>query len=166
MLGLLYRKFILKYPLTVLLFTLTAILLFGTNITKLEIDASAQTLLLDDDKDLKFLRTIEKRFKSSEMLIMAYKPKYDLLSPQSLETLGSLSEALETLPGVVSVDTLLSVPLLYSPAKDMSELLNKTRTLRNTDINLTLAKREFLTSPLFPRENKWASDFTKLRAAH
>ncbi|RLA58540.1 MAG: RND family transporter, partial [Epsilonproteobacteria bacterium] len=159
MLGLLYRKFILKYPLTVLLFTLTVILLFGTNITKLEIDASAQTLLLDDDKDLKFLRTIEKRFKSSEMLIMAYKPKYDLLSPQSLETLGSLSNALETLPGVVSVDTLLSVPLLYSPPQDMGELLNKTRTLKNTDINLTLAKREFLTSPLY-KDNLVNKDFT------
>lgn len=149
MLGLLYRKFILKYPRTVLLFTLTAILLFGINITKLEIDASAQTLLLDDDKDLKFLRTIEKRFKSSDMLIMAYKPKQDLLSPQSLETLRDLSDTLEKLPAVASVDTLLSVPLLYSPPQDMSDLLAKTRTLRNSDINLTLAKREFLTSPLY-----------------
>ncbi|WP_309496786.1 MMPL family transporter [Sulfurovum sp.] len=149
MLGILYRKFILKYPLTILLFTLTAILLFSSNITKLEIDASSQTLLLDDDKDLKFLRTIEKRFKSSEVLIIAYEPKQDLLSPESLETLKKLSSALEELPEVDSVDTLLSVPLLYSPPQDMSELLNETRTLKTPDINLTLAKREFLTSPLY-----------------
>jgi predicted RND superfamily exporter protein len=159
MLGLLYRKFILKYPLTVLLFTLTAILLFGTNISKLEIDASAQTLLLNDDKDLKFLRTIEKRFESSEVLIIAYKPKQDLLSSQSLETLSNLSDALEKLPNVDSVDTLLSVPLLYSPPQDMGELLNKTRTLRNSDINLTLAKKEFLTSPLY-KNSLVNKDFT------
>ena len=149
MLGIIYKKFILKYPLSVLLITLSAILLFGTNISKLEIDASAETLLLDDDKDLNFLRTIDKRFKSSELLIIAYQPKQDLLSPQSLKTLLDLSNELEKLPLVTSVDSLLSVPLLYSPPQDMGELLNKTRTLRNSDINLTLAKNEFLTSPLY-----------------
>jgi predicted RND superfamily exporter protein len=149
MLGLIYKNIILKYPLTVLLITLSAILLFGTNISKLEIDASAETLLLDDDKDLSFLRTIDKRFKSSEVLIIAYQPKQDLLSTQSLKTLANLSDELEKLPLVTSIDSLLSVPLLYSPLQDMGELLNKTRTIRNSDINLTLAKNEFLTSPLY-----------------
>ena len=149
MLGIIYKKLILKYPLEVLLVTLSAIFLFSTNISKLEIDASAETLLLDDDKDLSFLHTIEKRFKSSEVLIVAYQPKQDLLSKQSLKTLANLSDELEKLPLVTSVDSLLSVPLLYSPLQDMGELLDKTRTLRNSDINLTLAKNEFLTSPLY-----------------
>lgn len=54
MLGTLYKYIILKYPLAVLLITLSSILFFGTNISKLEIDASAETLLLDNDKDLAF----------------------------------------------------------------------------------------------------------------
>ena len=149
MLGTLYQKIILKYPLAVLLITLSAILLFSTNITKLEIDASAETLLLDDDKDLQFLRTVDKRFKSSDVLVIAYQPKEGLLSEQSLKILASLSDDLEALPQVTSVDSILSVPLLYSPPQDMAALLNKTRTLRNADINLTLAKNEFLTSPLY-----------------
>lgn len=159
MLGLLYRRFILKYPLSVLFFTLTVILLFGTNVTKLEIDASSQTLLLDDDKDLKFLRTVEQRFKSSDVLIIAYKPKQDLLSSQSLETLSNLSEELEKLADINSVDTILSVPLLYSPPQDMGELLNNTRTLKASDMNLTLAKKEFLTSPLY-KNSLVNKDFT------
>ena len=68
-----------------------------------------------------------------------------MLSPQSLETLSSLSEELEKLPDVDSADTLLSVPLFYSPPQDMSEMLNETRTLKTPDMNLTLAKKEFLT---------------------
>ena len=139
----------LNTPLAVLLITLSTILLFSINISKLEIDASAETLLLDDDKDLSFLRTIDKRFKSSEVLIVAYQPKQDLLSTQSLKILANLSDELEKLPLVTSVDSLLSVPLLYSPLQDMGELLNKTHTLRNSDINLSLAKNEFLTSPLY-----------------
>jgi len=159
MLGLLYRKLILKYPLSILLITLSAILLSSIHITKLEIDASAETLLLDDDKDLTFLRSIEKRFKSSNMLVIAYKPNDGLLSPQSLNTLESLSNALKQVPAIESIDTLLSVPLLYSPPQDMDELLNNTRTLKSPDMNLTLAQREFLTNPLY-KDGLVNKDFT------
>ncbi len=78
MLYQLYQKLILKYPLSVLIFLVSTILLFGINVVKLEIDASAETLLLDDDKDLEFSRTIEKRFETNDILILAYKPKHDL----------------------------------------------------------------------------------------
>jgi len=159
MLGQLYKKIILKYPHIVLLLTLTAILLFATNVNKLEIDASAQTLLLEDDKDLQFLRTVEKRFKSSEVLIIAYKPKHELLSTQSITTLSNLSRNLEALPHVESVDTILSVPLLYSPPQALGDMLNNTRTLQSEDINYTLAKKEFLTSPLY-KSSLVNKDFT------
>ena len=150
MLKKLYQTIILKYPLGVLLITLSAILLFGVNISKLKIDASAETLLLEDDKDLAFLHTLEKRFKTNDALIVAYKPKYtSLLSDKSLKTLKSLSNALTKLPMVTSVDSLLNVPLLYSPLTDMETLLHHTRTLQTTDTNRTLAKHEFLTNPLY-----------------
>ena len=154
-----YQHFILKYPRSVLAVTLLAILLFGLNVSKLQIDASAQTLLLDNDKDLAFLRQTEKRFKSNEMLLIAYKPKTSLLSKQSLETLKKISHELEALPLVESVDSILSVPLLYSPMRDMNSLLHETYTLENSDINLTLAKHEFLTSPLY-KDSLVNKDFT------
>ena len=144
-----YQHFILKYPLFILSLAMIGILLFGLNVSKLEIDASAETLLLDNDKDLTFLRKIEKRFQSNDMLIIAYEPKEALLSKQSLHTLKSLSHELEALPLVESVDSILTVPLLYSPLRDIDALLNETRTLQNADINLTQAKHEFLTSPLY-----------------
>jgi len=144
-----YQHFILKYPLFILSLAMMGILLFGLNVSKLEIDASAETLLLDNDKDLTFLRKIEKRFQSNDVLIIAYEPKEALLSKQSLHTLKSLSHELEALPLVESVDSILTVPLLYSPLRDIDALLNETRTLENADINLTQAKHEFLTSPLY-----------------
>ena len=154
-----YQHFILKYPLPILSITILGIFLFGMNISKLEIDASAETLLLENDKDLTFLRKIEKRFQSNDVLIIAYKPNDGLLSKQSLHTLENLTKELEALPLVESVDSLLTVPLLYSPLKDIDALLNETRTLQNTDINLTLAKREFLTSPLY-KDSLVNKDFT------
>jgi len=159
MLQLLYQKVILKYPLTVLVLLILAILSFGTYSSKLEIDASAETLLLDDDKDLAFTRTIEKRFEGNDFLILAYAPKEDLLSPKSLNIIKNISSDLEALPLVRSVDSILTVPLLFSPIRDVDDLLHNTRTLQSKDINLTLAKEEFLHSPLY-RERLVNKDFT------
>lgn len=159
MLKRVYQSFILKYPLTVLTIAILSILLFGINVSKLEIDASSETLLLEDDKDLAFLREIEKRFKSDDILLIAYKPKEPLLSSQSLDTLKALTHDLESLPMVESVDSILNSPLLYSPLRDMDILLNETFTLKNSDINHTLAKREFLTSPLY-KDSLVNKDFT------
>ena len=159
MLYKLYQKIILKYPLTVLTLLIISILSFGTYATKLEIDASAETLLLDDDKDLAFTRTITKRFETSDFLILAYKPKQALLSKESLQTLAHISDDLEKLPSVESVDSLINVPLFFSPIREMDDLINETRTLENSDINLSLAKQEFLTSPLY-KDRLVNKDFT------
>jgi len=159
MLYTLYQKIILKYPLTVLALLIISILSFGTFATKLEIDASAETLLLDDDKDLAFTRTVAKRFETSDVLILAYKPKHDLLSKESIETLTHLSDDLEKLPGVESVDSLINVPLFFSPIREMDDLINETRTLKSADINQSLVKQEFLTSPLY-KDRLVNKDFT------
>ncbi|MCW8822104.1 MAG: RND family transporter, partial [Sulfurovum sp.] len=110
MLHKIYQNLILKYPLSVLIILISSILIFGMNVVKLEIDASAETLLLKDDKDLAFTRTVAKRFHINDILVLAYKPKYDLLSKKSIETLTRISNDLEKLPSVESVDSLINVP--------------------------------------------------------
>ncbi len=159
MLYTLYQKLILKYPLSVLIILISSILIFGINIQKLEIDASAETLLLNDDKDLAFSRTVAKRFQTNDLLILAYKPKQDLLSPKSLQTLTRISQDLEQLPRVESVDSLISVPLFFSPVREVDDLINETRTLKSPDINLSMVKHEFLTSPLY-KDSLVNKDFT------
>ena len=159
MLHILYQKWILKYPLTVLILLILSILSFGVYSTKLEIDASAETLLLDDDKDLAFSRIIEKRFEGNDVLVLAFKPKHDLLSPTSLQVLKDISSDLKALPSVESVDSIINVPLLFSPIRDVDDLIHDTRTLQSNDINYSLAKQEFLNSPLY-KERLVNKDFT------
>lgn len=159
MLYKIYQNLILKYPLSVLIAVISSILIFGINVVKLEIDASAETLLLKDDKDLAFTRTVAKRFHANDILVLAYKPNDDLLSKESLETLTRISSDLEKLPGVESVDSLINVPLFFSPIREMDELIKETRTLKTPDINLSLAKQEFLSSPLY-KDSLVNKDFT------
>ena len=62
----LYTNFIIKYFKAVLFSVVVATALFGYYATHLSIDASAETLLLEDDKDLKLTREVHGRYISPD----------------------------------------------------------------------------------------------------
>jgi predicted RND superfamily exporter protein len=159
MLRLFYTNVVFKHTNSVLTLVFLSLVFLGFYATKLEIDASAQTLLLEDDKDLKFSRLIAKRYKSKDILVITYTPKGGLLSTKSLETLKNISLDLEKLALVDSTLSILNVPLLQSPVMPISELINNVKTLESIDTNQTLAKQEFLNSPLY-KNNLVSNDFT------
>jgi len=159
MLKKIYQNFILKYPKSILTLLLIGIFSFGYYATKLEIDASADTLLLENDPTLKLSREMSKRFSSSNMLIITYAPKKEMLSKESLNNLEKLSSELTKLPMVKSVDSILTVPLLLSPPQPISELINNVKTLSNSNLNKKLVQNEFLTNPIY-KGNLVSEDFT------
>ena len=87
-----YDTFIFKYPIIVLLILSIFVSILGYYSTKVEVDASAETLLLDDDKDLKFFREVNKRYNNLNFLIVTFAPHEELLSNQSLDTIRNLSK--------------------------------------------------------------------------
>ncbi len=151
--------FILKFPKSVLVVFTTILLILGSYSTQLEIDASSETLLMDDDKDLKFSREVSKRYASSEFLLLTFQPKNgNLLSNESLDTIENISKDLLKLDSVVSIKSILNVPLLESPVKPISELIDGIKTLETRDFDEKLVKKEFTTSPLY-KNNLVSEDF-------
>ena len=153
-----YDKFILSYPKSILLLMLICIAALGYQARYLEIDSSAETLLLEDDKDLAFTRIVNERYGNSDFLILTYTPKGDLLADATLNSLRKLSAELLELKRVESVVSILNVPLLESPPKPVKELLKNIPTLESPEINKALAKEEFLNSPIY-RDNLVSPDF-------
>lgn len=149
MLKRIYDTFILKYPLIVLTILMVFISTLGYYATKLEIDASAETLLLDDDKDLKFFREVNKRYESSNFLIVTFSPKGDLLSKESLETIKNISDDLLKVSSIEAVTSILNIPLLQSPIRPISDLVAGVDSLETKEFDKELVKNEFLTSPLY-----------------
>ena len=153
-----YDKFILSYPKSILLIMIICIAALGYQARYLEIDASAETLLLEDDKDLAFTRIVNERYGNSDFLILTYTPKGDLLADATLNSLRKLSAELLELKRVESVVSILNVPLLESPPKPVKELLKNIPTLESPEIDKALAKEEFLNSPIY-RDNLVSPDF-------
>lgn len=153
-----YDTFIFKYPIAVLFILTIFVSTLGYYATKVEIDASAETLLLDDDKDLMFFREVNKTYNNSDFLFVTFSPKTDLLSKQSLEDIKNISDDFLKLENVKSITSILNVPLLLSPIRPISDLVSGVDSLETKDFDKKLAKNEFLTSPLY-KNNLVSKDF-------
>ena len=125
---------------------------------KLAIDASTQTLLLENDKDLELWRDITKRYKIPNTLVIAYTPNSDLLSESSISTLAALSKDLAQIKGVKSVFSMLDAPLLLSSGLKFSDLLGTIPTLKDSNASKEAIKAEFLSSPFY-KNSLVSSDF-------
>ncbi len=147
----LFDKSLIKHPIKILFLLLLGVSFLGYYATKLEIDASSETLLLDDDKDLKFYREVNERYHSPDFLLVSFKPNKDLLSEESLKTIKQLSDEFIKLEKVASITSILNVPLLQSPIQELTKLLDGVRTLENSKVDKKLVKKEFLESELYKK---------------
>ena len=157
-----YDTFIFKYPIIVLLILSIFVSVLAYYSTKVEVDASAETLLLDDDKDLKFFREVNKRYNNLNFLVVTFTPHNDLLSNESLETIKNLSKEFLTVENIENVDSILTVPLLQSPVRPISDLVAGVDSMETKEFDKELVKNEFLTSPLY--KNALVSDDFKTTA--
>ncbi|MEK6659018.1 MAG: RND family transporter, partial [Campylobacterota bacterium] len=141
-----------------MIFVAVATGFFGYYAQFLSIDASAETLLLENDVDLKLTREVHGRYISPDYLVVAFSPKEYMLSETTMATIKALKESLLQIKGVESVTTLLDVPLLESPPRAVSEVVKNVRTLSSPDINKTMVQKELTSSPLYAK-NLVSDDF-------
>jgi len=144
-----YDAVVLRHPVSVLVVLLAILVFFGYYTKDFELDASADSLLLEDDADLIEFRKIHERYPSGDLLVVTYSPKKDLFSDAALEPLGQLREELRQIGSVDSVFTILDAPLLTSSDKSFTEMINDVPSLEKPGIDRARAKEEMLNSPIY-----------------
>jgi len=144
-----YQKTVLKKPKAVLLFLIIALLGFGYFSKDFKLDASSDTLLIEGDPDLKYLREVTERYGAKEFLVLTYTPKEPMISESSMNNLLSLKYKIQSLDWVHSVITLLDIPLLSSTDETLTEKLKNFSTLKSEGIDKERGFNEILNSPVF-----------------
>jgi len=144
-----FDKVILKRPVLTIIFILVVVCFLGYKAKDFRLDASAETLVLENDKDLRYSRLIDSRYGLQEYLVMTYAPEDDLFSDKALSNLSRLRDELKGMARVSSVVSILDVPLLESPPVPIKELAANIRTLESQTVDKKLAKIEFKNSPLY-----------------
>ena len=61
-----------------------------------ELDASSDTLLLEDDEDLRYYRNIKARYGDDEFLVVTISPQGDLFEEKNIDLLIDLKTELST----------------------------------------------------------------------
>jgi hypothetical protein len=134
-----YDTLVLRKPKLVLALLLSVLVFFGYHTKDFKLDASADSLLLEDDVDLKVFRKIHERYTSNDLLIVTYTPDKDLFSDQALEPLGRLREELKKVTSVDTVFTILDAPLFNSSDADIQEMIKDMPSLEKPGIDRSIA---------------------------
>ena len=144
----LYIELVFRRPLLVIALVLITAAGFGYYTQYFRLDASADSLMLEGDKDLEYSREINAIYGISESVIIAYTPlNAPLFSRATLERMESLRQELLKIDRVSGVDSILNVPIfLDTPLTGISE---DYLTLNDAEIDLEVAREELVNSPVF-----------------
>ncbi len=145
----LYQNTILKNPKSVLIFLFIALISFGYYSKDFRLDASSETLLIEGDPDLEYLKELTNRYGSKDFLVLTHTPNDGMVSDGAINNLLSLKYKLQSLNWVHSVITLLDIPLLDNSDAPLQERLANFKTLKDEGVDKERGFREILASPVF-----------------
>ena len=145
----LYQNIVIEKPKLIFTLLILCLIGFGYYTKDFRLDASSDTLLIDGDPDLKYLKEINERYNAKEFLVLTYTPKEAMTSESSINNLLSLKYKIQSLEWVHSVITLLDIPLLNSTDKTLTERLQNFSTLKSEGIDKERGFNEILNSPVF-----------------
>ena len=139
-----------EHPYILLIFVVIAVVLTAGNLKHFSYDASSETLIANDDKELAYYRNFSENFSNESFLFLTYQPNDgNIFARDSIERLSTLQTELEAISGVSDVTSILDIPLLKSPPVELTKIATNYRTLRSPDVDFVLAKQELSSSPLF-----------------
>ena len=143
----LYSHSVFERPKLVIAMLLALVAFFAWHAQNFRLDASADSLLLENDPDLEFSREINNRYGTADSVTVAYSPEGNLFDPAQLQVLERLSEDLMAIDRVESVNSILTVPIFGdTPLTGISE---DYLTLLAPETDLAAAQEEIMTSPVF-----------------
>ena len=157
------------------------LLFFGYQSLNLKLDASSDTLILENDKDLIATREVSDTYSSNEFLIITLSDADGIVTTKNIEFIKTLDQKIKQFEWVVSTQSILDAPLLTINNQSLSDLVNEIKTLKDTGINIIDAEEELKKSPIFRelvisedgstsailinlRENEQLNELMKLRS--
>ena len=144
-----YKNSIIEKPKFTLLILTILLLGFGYFVKDFQLDASSDTLLLENDPDLKYLREVNTKYGSKDFLVLTYTPKDNLLAPDTIKNLTNLKNDLVNLTWASNVITILDVPLLKNNDDALTERIKNFKTLSDEDADKEKGFEEIINSPIY-----------------
>ncbi len=144
-----FFRVVTNHPYLVILCVLALVAATSPYIKKLDIDSSADSLMLESDPDLKYYREVHRHYSTDEFLIVGYKPHAEMLSRETILLIDGLVQKFEGLDRVEAVTSITNVPLLMQPIKDEETGSIEYPNLLSPEVDIDKAREEFTTSSIY-----------------
>jgi len=145
----LYKKFLERPKL--ILITLIIIFSFSIyNAKNFQLDASADSLLLENDPDLNYLRAVNERYLSEEFFVITYTPKKKI-NEESLQELKKFVDEINNIKWVSKSISVLNAPLFESSDQPLIEKIKNIQYIVTPGIEINRALNELKNSPVYKR---------------
>ena len=139
---------ILKYPFIIIVFFSTIFLTSIYQSKNFELDASADTLLIENDPDLNYLRELNKKYKSEEFFIITYSPK-NLSITEAIKELEKLILEINNLDWISKTISIINAPLLQSTNEPLIDRIKNLKYITSDNIDTQKALNELTSSPVY-----------------
>ena len=144
-----YQNIVIQKPKLILTLLFLVLLSFGYFSKDFKLDASSDTLLLENDPDLNYLREVKKRYGSKDFLVLTYTPEKEIINSDTIQNLIKLKKDIQNLSWVHNVITILDIPLLNSSDESLMERLKNYKTLKDDGVDKKRGFEEIISSPVF-----------------
>jgi len=145
----LYKKFLEKPKL--ILVTLILIFSFSVyNAKNFQLDASADSLLLENDPDLNYLRSVNERYSSEDFFVITYSPKKKI-NEESLNELKKFVDEINNIKWVSKSISVLNAPLFESSDLPLIEKIKNIQYIVTPGIEINRALNELKNSPVYKK---------------
>jgi len=149
----LYRHAVLRMPKRTLLVMLLAGSFFAVQSRHFFLDASSDSLMLENDPALLQYREIAARYESRSLMVVTFTPHDgEIFTTNGLQRLRRLREEIRRAPHIESVVTLLDVPLFRNPPVPIAKVADNIRTLDDPGTDIGMAEKELLESEAYKQQ--------------
>jgi len=144
-----YKK-ILEQPKLILIFLLILLSLAFYQGKKFQLDASADTLLIENDPDLNYLRSINERYASEDFFVVTYSPK-QTLNKNNINEFKKFVNEIDNFKWVSKTISVLNSPLFESSDKPLVEKIKDIEYITSKDVDFNKALKELKNSPVYKK---------------
>ena len=120
------------------------------NAKNFQLDASADSLLLENDPDLNYLRSVNERYSSEDFFVITYSPKKKI-NDEAVQDLKKFVNEIDNIQWVSKTISILNAPLFESSDQPLIEKINNIQYITTPGIEVNRALNELKNSPVYKR---------------
>ncbi|MBV1909720.1 MAG: MMPL family transporter [Kangiellaceae bacterium] len=145
----LYTNFLVNH--TFLSFAAVIVLIFiiGAQSDSFRMDASADSLVLENDQSLEYYRKVKKKYGTDDYLFVTFTPTKELFSEESIRQLTALKNQISALKEVDTVISLIDTPIFDPENISLANIEEDIYFVKDEGIDYAKAKSDILQIPLY-----------------